>query len=147
MARPQDFPQKTKDEIWDRQEGRCADCGHDLNESYGKPEVHHVGRGVGYPEDDPFSKSADNGVYLCKMNEDGDECHLEAHNRSTKDGPDLVADEFKYSQGNDQAGHDSWAQDHAYRQEVGHAEYLESQQPVWEQQPEQTARTEQVSQD
>jgi len=77
---------KSQDEfVIYRQNGKCGNCGQDLNEAT-KIELHHV-----LNQKDGGARIVENAVILCH------ECHLHVHNYDTKQSVLIFREQFKYA--------------------------------------------------
>lgn len=68
-----------------RQNGKCGNCGRDLNEAK-EIHLHHV-----LNKKDGGAGIVENGVVLCS------DCHIHVHNYNTKKSVFVFRDEFKYA--------------------------------------------------
>jgi len=105
MARPFDFPDATKRQVFLRQWNLCAHCGDSLIEAY--DHAHHVvpnQLGRGGRASDAWMRDPDNCVMLCEG------CHTRVHEDGRfRTGAVASPDDFPYSHGRQSGEHSAWA--------------------------------------
>lgn len=95
MARNFEFSKQTKDDAFNRQSGRCAICGQDLDRTGNPYQAHHIVSAL-YDGDD----SLNNCAILCMERTDGgDGCHIYAHGDSYNRSFQLNRSEYRYFHG------------------------------------------------
>ena len=106
-----EFSEITKRFVVVRQNGKCAVCGSPLN--LRQVQFHHVVAAqsaylLGMNKE--VIKHTDNCVAVCGEDENNaaSSCHQAAHNGDFRNGALAEGPFFKYSHGNNKAGHNAW---------------------------------------